>query len=354
MMKKSRVMHYVNQFFAGMGGEKKADLPVGSHRGPIGPGKRLQELLGDSADIVVTTFCGDNYFAERHDEALASILEIAKKEDVEMVVAGPAFVAGRYGFACVEVCHFLSHSLGLFGAMGMNVENPGVEVYKQYKDRRIFLLPTVGDLRGMEDALSRMAKLTSRLAAGIAIGLPSEEGYIPRGIRIDEMGSKSGVDRAVDMLIERLAGRTFSTEIPVESLEEIPITPPISNVKDACLALACTGGVTAFGNPDGFKVLKNTKWNKYSIGKLNSMTEVKWEVVHGGYNTVFMEANPNYGVPVDACRQMEREGAFGHLYPYFYGTSGVTTTMAAMQAVGREMAQDMKAGDVNAVLLVST
>ena len=103
MAAKIRVMHYINQFFAGMGGEDKADVPLGSLEGSAGPGKRLQQLLGDAAEIVVTIYCGDDYFNKHHDKVLPSILKIAQDHKVEAVVAGPAFNAGRYGFACVEV-----------------------------------------------------------------------------------------------------------------------------------------------------------------------------------------------------------------------------------------------------------
>jgi len=52
-MSKVRVMHYVNQFFAGIGSEERAGVPVESFEGPVGPGKRLQILLGESAKIIV-------------------------------------------------------------------------------------------------------------------------------------------------------------------------------------------------------------------------------------------------------------------------------------------------------------
>ncbi len=169
-MAQIRVMHYLNQFFAGMGGEEKADMPVGSREGPLGPGKRLQGLLGDSAKIVVTAYCGDNYFAEHTGKALASILQIAREQNVEMVVAGPAFGAGRYGFACVEVCHSLSTSLDSYGVIGMHIENPGVEVYRQYKDRRVFILPTAEEIRGMEDALEPLAARTASFCCTLTAG----------------------------------------------------------------------------------------------------------------------------------------------------------------------------------------
>src|SRR3989304_7575298 len=178
-MTKVHIMHYLNQFFAGMGGEDKASLPIDFLKGPIGPGKRLQQLLGNSAEIVVTAYCGDNYFAEHtnSNEVLEKILGIARDYDVNMLVAGPAFNAGRYGFACVELCHFLTTSLGIPCVSGMFNENPGGEGYRQYKDKGVFILPTAAETSGMEDALSKMARFVSKLAAGSPIGAAGEEGY---------------------------------------------------------------------------------------------------------------------------------------------------------------------------------
>ena len=126
-MAQIRVMHFVNQFFAGIGGEDKADVPVGSSEGPLGPGNRIKVLLGDSAEIVVTAYCGDDYFVQHHDEALEKVAQIARDQDVKVVVAGPAFASGRYGFTCVEICRFLSASLGLNCVTGIHVENPAID-----------------------------------------------------------------------------------------------------------------------------------------------------------------------------------------------------------------------------------
>ncbi len=347
-------MHYTNQFFAGIGGEDKADVPVGSIKGETGPGKRLKELLRESADVVVTVYCGDNYFAPHSEDVLQSILKIARDHNIEMLVAGPAFNSGRYGFACAEVCHALSSSLGIDCVTAMHPENPGLEVYQQYKDRSVFAFPTTQAVSGMEDALKNMAQCINRLAAGSAMGSASEEGYIPRGFRRGEVVSKSGVARGIDMLLDKLAGRPYTTEIPVESLEAIPVAPRIANIADACLALVTTVGITLPDNPDNFRVYKNNQWRKYCIGKLNSMQDIKWDVVHGGYNSGFMKENPNYGVPLDACRELEQEGVFASLFPYFYMTSGCSSLMPNMQDIGSAMAADMKAEGIDAAILVST
>ncbi len=353
-MEEVRIIYFINQFFAGMGGEDKADIPLQFREELLGPGKRLQTLLGDSARIVVTAYCGDNYFAEHRDEILASIVKIAKDSNVQMMVAGPAFNAGRYGFACVETCHAVSASLRLDCVTGMHTENPAVEGYRQYKDRRVFAIPTAGSAQGMEAALSGMAQFILKLAAGSAVGSASEEGYIPRGFRVSKFVTKSGAERAIDMLLDKVACCPFVTEIPIESLEAIPVPPRIANLSDIHLALASSCGITPPDNPARFVVGKNSRWGKFSIEKLDSMKDTRWDIIHSGYNIAFMRDNANFGVPLDVCRDMEREGIFAKLYPFFYGTSGGGGTISAMQNIGKEMAHDIKAEGLDAVLLVST
>ncbi|MBI4523395.1 MAG: glycine/betaine/sarcosine/D-proline family reductase selenoprotein B [Deltaproteobacteria bacterium] len=353
-MSKARVIHYINQFFAGKGGEEKADLTVQVIEGSVGPGKRLQVLLGGAAEIVATVYCGDNYFNEHTDEALSSIRQITQDWNVGLVVAGPAFASGRYGVACAEVCHFLSASLEIDCVTGFHPENPATEILRQYRNRRVFAFPTAEVVVGMESALSKMAKYLLKLAAGEVIGPPSEEGYMDQGFRRDFFVNKNGAERAVAMLLDKLAGRPFITEIPVESIEEIPAPRRILDPSDICLTLATTSGVVPRGNPEMFRGYQNTRWAKFPIGKLNSMQDAQWEVIHGGINTEFIRGNANYGVPLDVCRDLERKGVFGRLNPFFYATSGARGLVSVMNGIGREIALDMKAEGVNAVLMVST
>lgn len=349
-----RIIHYLNQFFAGQGGEDQADLPVQVCPGPLGPGKRLQGLLEGSAEIAVTVYCGDNYFPAHRAEALEGILRITREEDIQIVVAGPAFAAGRYGFACVEVCHFLSTSLGLDCVTGIHPKSPALEGFKQYRDRRVFALPTAENVSGMEKALGKMAGFIRKLSSGASIGSASEEGYLPHGIRLVEVAKRRGVERALDMLLDKLGGRSFSTEIPVSSLQKVSVAPPIMNFSNITVALATTAGVVEAGNPDGFKTHRNTKWKKYSIAGLNSMQDKPWEVRHGGYNTLFMLGNANYSVPLDVCRDLEKKGLFGKLSPHYYSSPGQGGEISVMEGIGQAMASDMKAEGVGAVLLVST
>ena len=67
-----------------------------------------------------------------------------------------------------------------------------------------------------------------------------------------------------------------------------------------------------------------------------------------------MKDNPNFGIPLDVSRLMERAGVFADLYPFFYTTSGCNASVPVMQRLGREMVSDMKAEKIDGIIMVST
>ena len=76
-----RVVHYLNQFFGGIGGEEQADVGVSVRAEPVGPGRALQSALGDGARVDrPPSSCGDNHVAERGDEAVAAIRRRARRD----------------------------------------------------------------------------------------------------------------------------------------------------------------------------------------------------------------------------------------------------------------------------------
>ncbi len=108
-----RIIHYINQFYAGIGGEEKADVTPEIREGVVGPGMALKAALGTDAEIVATVVCGDSYFASNMEKASAEILDMMKKYKPDAVVAGPAFNAGRYGTACGALCEAVVKQLGI-------------------------------------------------------------------------------------------------------------------------------------------------------------------------------------------------------------------------------------------------
>src|SRR5690349_1845959 len=132
-----RIVHYLNQFFGGIGGENRADAPPTSRHGAVGPGVALQRMLGADATIVGTGIARD---------VIARIAAFAP----DVVVAGPAFDAGRYGLACGRVCHDVIEQLRRPAITGMHRDNAAVALYR----RDVVIVSTAATAIGMTDALT--------------------------------------------------------------------------------------------------------------------------------------------------------------------------------------------------------
>ena len=59
-----RVVHYINQFFANIGGEEMAHVAPELREGFVGPGMAFNQAWKGEAEIVKTIICGDSYYAE--------------------------------------------------------------------------------------------------------------------------------------------------------------------------------------------------------------------------------------------------------------------------------------------------
>ena len=351
-----KIVHVVNQFFAGLGGEEKAGLPVGVIEGSAGAARALEIKLGAEAKIACTIYVGDNYFHKHKDDAIKAILNAVRAAAPDVLVAGPAFNSGRYGLSCVEICNAVASGLEIPCVTAMHDENPGVGAYRELANARVYCLPTAEATTGMNDAMTRLAGFASRLARREEIGSAFKEGYIGRGIRRIEKTERRGVERAIDMLLKKMHGEPFESEVPMEVWDDATPAAPLANVKDRNIALVTTSGVVPWGNPDKFKTYRNTYWRKYNIAEVKELEPGKWEAVHGGYNVAYMNQNPHYGVPLDALRALEAEGAIGagKLYPAYYVIPGNQGSPAVMRRIGQEIAADLKKDNVEGVLFVAT
>src|SRR5436309_6520736 len=261
-----QVVHYLNQFFAGIGAEDKADMPPGHRDGPVGPGRLLQRALGDRGEIVATVYCGDNYAAEKSG-AVDEIVDLVAKSRPDVVIAGPAFSAGRYGLACGEVTLRARERLGVTAVTGMHVDNAATEVYRT----RLHIASTHRTATGMADGLAIMARLALKIASGTALGTPADEGYVPTGRRIFEMAERPAPLRAVEMLLRKVRGEPYTTEWPVPRYHRVPAAPPLQDTAQATIALVTTGGLVPHGNPDRLESGFATKWLRYSIAGVDAL-----------------------------------------------------------------------------------
>ena len=349
-MSELRVVCYLNQFFGQIGGEDKAGVAPRVLREAAGAARAVQQALGDAGRVVATVVAGDNYVAEREDGAIGELVELVAAEKPDLLVAGPTFLAGRYGVACGALCAAVQARLGVPAVTGMHPENPGVEMYR----RRVLVARTGADAARMLDEVRRLVGLGVRLARREPIGAPDAEGYFPRGITRNVVAGETAAKRATAMLLDKLAGRAVASEVPLPDFPRIPAPPPVRDLGRAVIALVTDGGIVPLGNPDGIEALAATRFGAYSIEGRAGLDPGQYDNVHRGYDTSFVRQDPHRLVPVDVARELEREGAIGKLHETVYSTTGVATTLAHSERMGREIAAKLRAARVDTVILTST
>lgn len=349
-MAKYKVVHYINQFFAGIGGEEKADIQPEVRESVIGPGMALAKELGEDYEIVATVICGDNYFGENLDEATDTIIEMVKKYEPDVFVAGPAFNAGRYGVACGTICKAVEERLGVPVITAQYEENPGVDMFR--KD--LIIVKTGDSSASMRKVVPVLAKLVKKLATGEEILGPSIEGYHERGIRVNYFAEERASARAVKMLVKKMKGEEFETDLPMPKFDRVDPAPPIKDMKHAKLAVVTSGGVVPTGNPDHIESSNATKFGVYSIEGMDTMSPDDFTTIHGGYDRQFVMANPNLVVPLDVLREMEKDGEFGELVNYFCTTTGTGTATGSAAKFGDAIGKRLVEDHVDGVILVST
>jgi len=347
---KLKAVHYLNQFFGQVGGEDKAGAEPFVKKGPVGSGVLFQELLGTEVEITATVICGDNYFSEHIDQATDTVLAMIKSCRPDLVLAGPAFNAGRYGIACGGVCTAVVNELKIPAVTGMFPENPGVESFR----KAVYIVETKSTTAGMRDAAIKMSRLVMKLVKGEPLRSPEEEGYLARGIRRNYFAAETGAVRAVSMLLKKLKGETFATEYPMPVFDHVPPLPPVARISEATLALITSGGIVPKGNPDRVESSSATRFGKYDISALQRLTQESHETAHGGYDPTYANADPNRVLPLDVVKDLEREGALGKLYPYYYATVGNGTSVARAVQFAKDISKDLLTDGVQAVIITST
>jgi betaine reductase len=148
--------------------------------------------------------------------------------------------------------------------------------------------------------------------------------------------------------------RKWFPRIKLPKFDKVPPAPPIKDLSKAVIALVTDGGLYPAGNPDRIEASGATKFGQYSIDQVDSLSSEQYEVNHNGYNNAFVEADPNRLVPVDVARELEKEGYIGKLFPYYFATTGVVTTLANSKRIGESIARILKENQVDGVILTST
>lgn len=338
----AKIVHYINQFFAGIGGEDSAGAGPALIGGPAGPGRRLAELLGPEHEVVATVWCGDDVAAGMVTE----ILDLIRPLQADLVVAGPAFTSGRYGLACARVAAAAVEA-GLVALACMHEDNPGLD------EAGTVAVVASGDVaRRMKPSLDRLAVAVRRLLAGET--LTAADGRIGKLARRTVTKEASAAQRAVDLALVRLGGDAETTEVPLPRFDRVTPASPLTDSSAAMVALVTEGGLVPDDNPDGLESARATRWLRYPLGDHQALAPGEYRSIHGGFSTAWANEDPHRILPLDAAREMEAGGAVGSLFGEYFVTSGNGTSVANARRFGIEWAADLRHSGARAAILTAT
>jgi len=349
--KNYRIVHYLNQFFGGVGGEEQANCEPRTIKGSKGPGRLFEKLFREQnipVEIVATVICGDSYFAENQEKGLREIIPEIQGYSPDLVIAGPAFNAGRYGMACGAICSSLN-PLGIPAITAMYKENPGVDQYR----KTAFIVECADIVTGMEDAVQKMVRLGKKVLQGEKIEFPKAEGCFEQGIRKNYFHTEPAYKRAIALLLQKIDSDSFETEYPIPFFDRVDPQPAIGDLKGLTIALVTSGGIVPTGNPDHIESSNASKYGKYSLEGIEKLETKTHQSAHGGYDNTYANNDPNRVLPIDMMRELEKDLGFKQ-HEWYYATVGNGTSVDSAQKFAKEIAAELIRDGVQAVILTST
>ena len=347
-----KVLHYLNQFFAGIGGEEKAGQEVIFLPQAVGIGIAIETSLQERGVEYATLVCGDNYFHEQEELALRTMRAAIDRFQPDFFLAGPAFNAGRYGIASAKACSWVRDNWRIPAITGMHENNPGT----QEIGRQVFVLQTGASTASMAEAAKRFTALLELLMAQDPAGAEAfrAEHCLPIPRRFTVRTGKPDYVRAVDLMLAKINGETYESEIPLIATARHTIPNLTGNMKDATVALVTEGGLVPKGNPDRLESSRGSRYYKYSLAGLDDLKCGEFAAMHTGYDTSMVDEDPDRIVPLDAMRELEKNQRFKKLHERYFVTTGTGAMPSKMAELGAGIAGELAQSGVNAVILTAT
>jgi len=347
-----KVLHYLNQFFAGIGGEDQAGHEVVVLPRAVGVGAEIEKPLKDRGVEYATMVCGDNYFHEAEEKALQAMRAAIEQFQPDLFLAGPAFNAGRYGIACAKVCSWVRDYWRIPAITAMHESNPGT----QEIGRHVFVIQTGVSTAAMPETLKRMSLLIAKLLAQDQHAIENfrAEHCLPIARRFTVHTDMPDYMRAINLLLAKLNSDFYASEIPRVEAQAHRIPNLTADLKDATVALVTEGGLVPKGNPDRLESSRGSKYLKYSINGCDDLKRGEFQAMHTGYDTSTVDQDPDRIVPLDAMRVLEKAQRFKKLHDYYFVTTGTGAMPSKMAELGAGIAGELANSGVNAVLLTAT
>jgi sarcosine reductase len=169
-----------------------------------------------------------------------------------------------------------------------------------------------------------------------------------------EVVEKTGAERAVDMLIAKVVGKPFEPESPLPKFEHPKPAPPIKDMREANIALVTSSGLIPKGNPDELTPAFSESFGGYSIKDVDRLCSDIYTYYHIGTSPHYINEDPHRALPVDAMRELEKQGVIGKLNETYYAYSGALTSVESSRNIAKGIVQRLIADHVDGVILTAT
>ena len=157
------------------------------------------------------------------EEVYREFVELVKKYQEDLFVAGPGFNAGRYGLGCGAATAAVTEQVKIPAVTALYAENSGTDLYKD----RAHILQTENNAAKMREAMKSVAEFVDRLIKNDFIGDGRKEGYHGSGTdfqtaeeisRGSEIAISNGCLKDVAAIFGLHIGNILGKEIPTGTL----------------------------------------------------------------------------------------------------------------------------------------
>ena len=205
----------------------------------------------------------------------------------------------------------------------------------------------LGQKRGQNARVLPRWRTRKKLVAKETIGSPAEEGYLRRGLIRDQIVEKTAGNRFVDMAMAKKRASLSNPRCRPRLSRLFPCRRR-ERILKAKVMLITDGGLVPKGQSGSDPGYCRDALGAYNIKDSDDLRGEDYEVSHGGYDTRFVQDDPDRLVPLDALREMERSGIIGKLNDEFLSTCGRSNPLSNTRRLGREMAEKVKRDGVDA------
>ena len=197
------IVHYVNQFFAGLGGEEAADHEPVRLDGPHGPGRALA-VAGLAVDI---TRLWRRLLRRARARGAGELARLGRGARARCARLRTVLRVGTVRIRVRDLC-----------TRARTARHPG----GRRDDPRLagvlaaegaaYIVPTGSNVAAMREAVPVIASLAS--AAWRTGRRAGRRGLPSAGLRVNALVDRTGADRAIDLLLAKLAGDVHTEVSP--------------------------------------------------------------------------------------------------------------------------------------------